>query len=303
MKLRAIITLASSGVELQFRAMERSLRGTGCKLPLLVIPYDDNLIELPKCAEWLVDRDFFAWIDNKCSHRMMRKYYTLTQSEYQYVDADVVFLRNPEDVLRDHEGFVVACTEWNKPQWTVTRQTKQSYAGRWSTWQKEIFCAGQYACDRALYDPNELIAFAERPENRGACMDFKLHDQPGTNLLVLSSNVPRCNLTLPPYNMESTWAGDYINSFEHLWRNGATKPYLIHWAGQTLGTDRPINRIFYDLLTDTERLQWEEIQRTRNERARLEAYWPLWIRVVGRILRLADKRFTVQWSDSYLYHL
>ena len=32
--------------------MERSLRAVGCDLPLLVIPYDEDLFELPPNAEW-----------------------------------------------------------------------------------------------------------------------------------------------------------------------------------------------------------------------------------------------------------
>jgi hypothetical protein len=47
MKIEKIITLANNKVRLRFLAMERSLRATGCQLPLLVIPYDDKLFELP----------------------------------------------------------------------------------------------------------------------------------------------------------------------------------------------------------------------------------------------------------------
>lgn len=51
MKLESIITLASTEVRLRFIAMERSLRATGCDLPLRVIPYNANASKLPLNAE------------------------------------------------------------------------------------------------------------------------------------------------------------------------------------------------------------------------------------------------------------
>ena len=52
MKIDKIISMANQNVKLRFLAMERSLRATGCKLPLLVIPYDNNLFELPAGSTW-----------------------------------------------------------------------------------------------------------------------------------------------------------------------------------------------------------------------------------------------------------
>lgn len=42
MKIDKIITMANKTVRLQFLAMERSLRSTGCTLPIWVIPFDNN---------------------------------------------------------------------------------------------------------------------------------------------------------------------------------------------------------------------------------------------------------------------
>jgi hypothetical protein len=48
MKLQKIITMASSAVEIPFLAMERSLRASGCQLPIWVIPYNEKIFDLPK---------------------------------------------------------------------------------------------------------------------------------------------------------------------------------------------------------------------------------------------------------------
>ncbi len=52
MKLDCVVTLANRAVRLRFLGMERSLRATGCDLPLKVIPYDDARFDLPGRAEW-----------------------------------------------------------------------------------------------------------------------------------------------------------------------------------------------------------------------------------------------------------
>jgi hypothetical protein len=64
-----------------------------------------------------------AWLTEKKAHRLTRKYQCMTIANYQFVDADVVFLRDPSAVLAEHEGFVASCTEWNKPQHSFKPET------------------------------------------------------------------------------------------------------------------------------------------------------------------------------------
>jgi len=52
MKIDQIISMANQKVRLRFLAMEHSLRATGSELPIWVIPYDDNLFELPEGFTW-----------------------------------------------------------------------------------------------------------------------------------------------------------------------------------------------------------------------------------------------------------
>ena len=83
-------------------------------------------------------------------------------------------------------------------------------------------------------------------------------DQPAINLLVNMTNVSIQNLTLPPYNMQSTWAGDYTGEYERYWKNETEKPYLIHWAGCSMNDSKPINQLFTRFLSEEEKETWKK---------------------------------------------
>lgn len=257
MKLESIITLANGRVRLRLLAMERSLRATGCALPLKVIPYDDDRFDLPPNATWWEIPELTAWLARWKAHPTMRKYQCLLAANYQFVDADVVFLRDPAKVLAPLEGFVTSCGHWHNPAEATTVQSRAWLAARSTAWQKDVFNTGQFACDRALYDLAKLIARAESAEFAATCLHLPYHEQPGVNFLALASGVPVHNLTLPPWNMQSTWAGDYPGAYRGYWASEPTTPYLIHWAGVPMHVARPINELFVAHLTAAERAEWD----------------------------------------------
>jgi hypothetical protein len=258
MKLERIITLANAKVRLSFVAMERSLRATGCDLPLWVIPYDDSRFDLPGNAEWWEMRELADWLRNWEAHPTMRKYQCLTIGHFQFVDTDVIFLRNPEGPLAAHSGFVTSCGHWHNPNHTYTAESRAVFLERTTTWQKEVFNTGQWACERALFTASELTQIAEDTRFKSTCLTFRFHEQPGVNLLVHSTGVPITNLTLPPHNMQSTWAGDYFDDYRRYWRSESETPYLIHWAGGCMDSPRAINEIFYNFLSPDELLEWQD---------------------------------------------
>jgi hypothetical protein len=259
MMIDKIISLANQKVRLQFLAMERSLRATGCQLPILVIPYDDHLFELPEGSTWWEIPEITNWLKAEKTHPVMRKYQSLTASNYQFVDTDICFLRNPEKVLQPFSGFITSCGHWRNTEHTCTSESQQWISKRSTVWQTDAFNTGQYASNRALYTVEELKSVAMHPDFVGTCIRWKHNEQPGLDLLVWNSGVEISNLTLPPVRMESTWAGDYPAEYECYWQDPQRKPYLIHWAGEKPGySNRPINQIFYNFLTTAERNEWEE---------------------------------------------
>lgn len=258
MTLDKIITLANAPVRLRFLAMERSLRAVGCELPVWVIPYDeDDLFELPPNCHWWRQPQTLSWLTAEKAHPTARKYQCFLESNYQFVDADVIFLRDPVAALASRAGFVMSCGHWRDSDHTITAQSHEIFRRRSTIWQRWVFNSGQFACDRPLFsDLATLRRVASAPEHAHTCLRLP-YEQPGVNLLAVLSDVPMTHLTLPPTCMESTWAGDYDDAdFRRYWQNEATAPYLLHWAGVAMHDARPIHELFYDFLTCDELQEW-----------------------------------------------
>jgi hypothetical protein len=273
MKLERIISLASTPVRLRLLAMIRSLRAVGCDLPVLIIPFADephSRFDLPAGCEWWEDPPVMAWVREIGAHPMVRKYQCFLVGNYQYVDADVVFLRNPAEVLAAESGFVASCGHWRDPAHTMTEASEAIFRRHSTNWQSRIFNAGQFACDRPLFKNFAgLRAAVEDPAHLATCL-YPISEQPGINLLRLASGVPLSNLTLPPVNMESTWAGDYPDAtYASYWQPGNPgeagdrRPYLIHWAGIPMEKERPIHELYYAHLTPAERADWAAQMRAK----------------------------------------
>ena len=251
--------MANIKTRLRLFAMIRSLRAVGCNLTVWVIPYDNDRFDLPANCIWWEDKRITAWLAANHARQVMRKYQCLTESNYQFVDADVIFLRNPETVLQPHTGFITSCGHWHNTEHTTTKEVLEFFDQTTTIWQQKVFNTGQFACDKILYDFSELKAIAEDVKYRATCLDLKYHEQPGLNLFVNLSGIAITNLTLQPYYMESTWAGDYNDaSFERFWTNETRKPYLIHWAGCKMNINRPIDELFLNQLTAKELTEWKE---------------------------------------------
>lgn len=253
--------MANKSVEIRFNAMVRSLRAVGCTLPVAVIPYNDELFNLPDDCYWWKDQKLFRWIKNNNSPNFHKKYLILTESNYQFVDPDIIFLKNPQEVLCEHNGFITSCGHWHNPQHTVTIHSEKIFKNYSTTWPKLCFNGGQFACDQKLYDIDSIIKISENKDYRKTLIECEV-DQPPLNLLVLISGVKIENLTLPPYSMASTWSGDYSNDYKRYWKTEDETPYLIHWAGNKSTHNKPIDKLFLNYLTS------EEIKKINNNQER-----------------------------------
>ncbi len=257
MKLEKVITLANESVRILFLAMVRSLRATECELPVCVIPYDDRRFELPEGCQWWEIREVLEWLDTlepyRHSQHLMRKYQCLLTENYQFIDSDAIFLRDPEAALAPHSGFITSCGHWHSPVETFDEYSFPVLRERTTVWQASVFNTGQFACDRRLYDFQELKETAEDARHRRTVLENPFHEQPGLNLLVNLKCVSVTNLTLPPNHMESTWANDYPDEFECFWSETGGEPYLIHWAGRKADGSRPIDQLFFKFLSLSEK--------------------------------------------------
>lgn len=251
LKLEKIITLASYEVRIRFLAMVRSLRYVGSELPVWVIPYNNNLFDLPDGCEWWEQPEISSWVRENKLPNLLKKYQVLTTENYQFVDTDVIFQKNPSDVLKNRVGFITSCGHWHNPNHSITTHSEELFKKKSTTWQMLTFNSGQFACDRALYSSLELINIAESNKYKETLMHCPV-DQPAINLFVLLSGIKIHNLTLPPRLMQSTWSGDYPKEYKNYWQTENETPYLIHWAGNTSKIDREIDQLFIEHLSDDE---------------------------------------------------
>ena len=221
----------------------------------------------------------------------MAKYRCLTEANYVYFDTDICVLDDFRPVLTQQTNFVVADTEWSKPGWAASPESTAILAKKSSLWMLNLFNAGHFACDQALYSEEEIQSLSEK--HRQTCLEYPHHDQPGINLLVSFTNIKVTNLCLPPHRMESTMAVDYPGEWEGIWSNGR-RPYFMHYAGSALNQKIPISRLYYDFMTKAERAEWAAVeQEKRNSRLWLQK-WPLPVRLLNLMLRIVDRRFYVQ---------
>ena len=293
-----IVTLANRAVELQLRVFIRSLRSTGCDLPVHVIPYGVKDFDLPGGCQWLEETQIESVLAQQKAHPLYAKYAALVQRDCAYFDTDIVVLQNPSSWLESapSDSFVVADTEWAKNRWTFTNDSRQFLVSLSSRWPLLTFNSGFFAFEEPVYDEDELIAAIQSPEMRDTCLRRTASpiDQPAINWLVLRKNRKIFNFNLPTQNMESTMAGDYGRSAPERVLSNPDAPAFLHYAGPLFQTELPVTRLFTDYLTASERELWDRTVRTKYNNARWQRRWPLRVRVMGWLTRLLDPRFHVQ---------
>ena len=301
MKIERIVSFANAKVRLEFLAMERSLRATGCDLPLLVIPFDDNLFELPKNAEWWRDEVLFSALTENGAVPHCRKFTAFLNSNSAFFDSDIIHLLNPVKWLDPlpQDVFVVADTEWSKARWTFTPETKALYQDKTTLWLLDNFNSGFFAFSKPPASTSDISRLMQHPNlaNIAKGASPTRSEQEGANFLLHESGMDILNLCLPPHRMESTMACDYPDDYGPLLRK-ANSPAFVHYAGVGRNRDRPVTQLIYEHLTKAETAEMRAEFEHGRERARRQSHWPLWVRVVKRIIPYLDRRFCIQWNDS-----
>lgn len=298
MKIERIVSLANVKVRLQFLAMERSLRATGCDLPLSVIPFDETRFPLPESARWLEDDALFAIVSETGAVPVSRKYLAFTLPNCAFFDSDIIHLRRPDQWLSplSDETFVVADTEWSKGRWTFTTETREMYKSKTTLWLLNQFNSGFFAQALPTVRIENIRALLGDPQNWKLAhgKDPSAGEQPGANLLIHESGIEVCNLCLPPHRMESTMSCDYPRDFEPLLR-GPNGPGFIHYAGHGRNLDAPIARLIFEHLTTGEAAEMRAAFQQCNKARQKAGRWPIWARIAKRIVPLIDPRFELQW--------
>jgi hypothetical protein len=300
MKIARIISMANAKVRLQFLAMARSLRATGCDLPLFVIPYDDSRFPLPENAQWIEDEGLFAVIRESAALPITRKYLALTQTNSAYFDSDIIHLRDPRKWLEpvSEDAFAVADTEWLKARWTFTPETRELYQSKSTLWLLDNFNSGFFAHAAPMVEMAQIEEFFVAHEGMVRGQTPTRSEQEGANFLVHQSGRRVVNLCLPPQRMESTMACDYAGNFEAVMR-GPNAPAFMHYAGPGRNLDAAPARLISEHLTESENAEMRAEFERRKQWANREGKWPLWVRVARRLVSKVDPRFRLQWNESF----
>ena len=299
-KIDKIVLLANKKAELQFQVFVRSLRDVGCNLPVWVIPFGKKDFEPPPGCQWIEDKDskLLAFLRQNAAHPLYRKYMALLQNHCAYFDTDIILLREPQEWLRStpSDAFVVADTEWAKNRWTFSADSLRFLTALSSCWPLLTFNSGFFAFEETLYEEEELLSVIQRPEFRSTCVERKASpiDQPAINWLVLRKQRRIFNFNLPPQGMESTMAVDYGAAQPKKVLSNPAAPPFIHYAGPVFEAGLPVTELFVSYLTKSERIRWDAELRKRRESRRWLEKWPLFIRVLNRLIRYTDPRFHVQ---------
>jgi hypothetical protein len=300
MTIDRVITMASPAVALEFAVMERSLRATGCDLPLEVIPFTDERFDLPPNAAWLIDEDLFAAVERSRVNRPCRKFAAFFRPNAVFFDADIVHLRDfrPELERQPDDVFVVADTEWNKARWTFSGDTRSVYETRTSLWLLDQFNSGFFGFTDSRVTQADVIDFLADPRWSRCAREESATagEQPAANWLVHRGGLPVVNLCLPPRRLESTMAVDYpAEGWESL-VEGSNGPFFLHYAGGVHWTDAPCTKRFTDWLTAAERGRFEEQKAIRTRDAAKRGQWPWWVRGLNRVIPALDRRFRIAWE-------
>jgi len=301
MEIEKIITTANRKVKLQFTVMERSLRATGCDLPLKVIPFGDDLFDLPANAEWIVDEAIFAMLKENGALMLCRKYLALMQASCAYFDTDLVHLSNPQEFLAPlpETAFVVADTEWNKARWTFTPETRAMYLRKTTLWLLTNFNSGFFAYKSPLVGVEEIKELLSSPVlgKMGRGLSPSYSDQEGMNYLAHIGGANVTNLCLPPFFMESTMARDYSGEVYRTMEASRRPPFL-HFAGKAWDLSTDLAGIFLDFLTVEEAREFHTAQQERLLLEKRRARWPLWARIANRVLAKIQSPVSLQWGHT-----
>ena len=302
MIINQILTMASKAVRLDFIAMERSLRATGCDVPIKIIPFDSSRFELPENSSWLEDHDeSFKVVESSKAVVHCRKLVALTQTNTAFFDADIIHLSNPVQWLKPYssDSFVVADTEWNKAKWTFTSETKSVYLSQSTLWILDQFNSGFFAFGDAVATATDLATFVNDPEHkklwsgRGPTPG----EQSAMNWLVHQSKRPIINLCLPPYRIESTMALDYAQDYRPLLSVARAAPF-IHYAGAGRDLKAPISELIFQHLNAKETEDWKDDYWRKIAVKERKHKWPLWVKLLKRLVPALNPHFSVQWVSN-----
>lgn len=284
--------MANEKVRLDFTAMFRSLRATGCDLPVYVIPFDETRFDLPKGATWLENPRFYSYLGDRGMVNHCRKLLALTFDNFVFFDTDIIHIDDVSKRLTDlpANAFVVADPEWSLKKWTFSEGTKKLYEQRTSTWVLDNFNTGFFAKERFVFSQDDLMQCLQDPLATSLCQGSgpTRSEQETINLILFWQKLEVTNLCLPPYRMESTFCWDYSEANKELVHTHPKRSFFIHFPSKG-ARNHCLAPLFHQYLSSEELAEWQAANRPEKHNP-----WPLSIRILNKLVSVIDANFYIQ---------
>lgn len=268
----AIYLVANQRTESDCANLVHSIRASGCKLDIVVIPFDDDGLRDPRLlrevrvmppqefpAEGRKFVDAVRSVLSYCPQGFLRRFLAFygPYERFIYSDNDIVALCDWSELLGylDEYELVHADEEYT----TSGRFNFRSPAVCETAFGKgsleRALTAGHFAAKRSVVFPDSMCKALEwMRDNADACY---LQDQTMMHIAALIGNWRCLNLCKPPNNWLSSWAGDYENALEVIQRiQQGQRISHIHYSGGPTGVlTRAIDELQLSSLGGRERLK------------------------------------------------
>ena len=259
-----------------------SIRKSGCRLPIRVIPFDNDPVTFDRSWEGVEQRsladfssDGIAFFEELCRRIPQGNPGALRRflcwfgefDEFLYSDNDIVALMNWEEMFSylEDRDLVHADYEFTTKGEFNMRQPEhfEELVGKGAL--DLAITAGHFLCRRSPQHTDDLLAGLAWME---AHPDVPVwNDQVLLHVTVVVAKWRTLNLCKPPYSWASSWAGDYKNVLELIHTIQAERRPIshLHFSGGIASGTNPIDDLLYSSLTVNERkmkllhlLAWEK---------------------------------------------
>lgn len=266
----AIYLVANRRSECDFSNLVRSIRSSGCTIPIALIPFDGDRIrdktllkevQVMEPEEFPIEaREFVAELTEtlaQCPGGFLRRFLAFwgPYERFIYSDNDIVALSNWHDwlgILGDHDLLHADEEYRTKGKYNFTRPSGLEEAFGEGALEAAI-TAGHFAVrrsDKLVDDMRTALQWMK--ENSEIC---KMHDQTLVHVASILGQWDCLNLCKPPHQWLSSWAGDYESPLEliHAGQAGRRISHL-HFSGYGPHSfSRAVDPIRTSFLSDKDR--------------------------------------------------
>ncbi len=265
-----IYTVANKASQEEFANLVFSIRGSGCSLDIILIPFggepivDPGLLAqvkvLPVSSFPPEGIEFLAELGSvlRCNPGFLRRFLAFfgPYQKFIYTDNDIVALSNWEYFIQKLDFFdlVHADEEYTTCGRFNFRDPRALELDFGNHALESAITAGHFAARKSdLFVDSFPAALSWIKEHADSCF---LHDQTLMHVASLLGGWRCLNLCKPPHSWLSSWSGDYLGSLDIIQKvQHGNRISHLHFSGGPIGAhEQPIDELLLSCLTARQRL-------------------------------------------------